>query len=72
MTMKAQSLLLDGINHMTSNLNMYGHSIENLKSPTTNRHAVDKEYFDNNYIPKNSEIDMTGNKIVNLAAGVSV
>ena len=53
MMMKAQSLLLDGTNHMTSNLNMYGHS-------------------DNNYIPKNSELDMTGNKIVNLAAGVSV
>jgi len=71
MTMKAQSLLLDGTNHMTSNLNTYGHSIENLKSPTTNRHAVNKEYVDNNYIPKNSEINMTGNNIVNLANGTN-
>jgi len=69
--MKAQSLLLDGTNHKTSNLNMYGHSIENLKTPTTNRHAVNKEYVDNNYIPKNREINMTGNNIINLANGTN-
>ena len=56
---------------MTSNLNIYGHSIENLKTPTTNRQAVNKEYVDNNYIPKNSEINMTGNNIVNLANGTN-
>ena len=71
MTMKAQTLLLDGTNHMTSNLNIYGHSIENLKTPTTNRQAVNKEHVDNNYIPKNSEINRSGNNIINLANGTN-
>ena len=51
---------------MTSNLNIYGHSIENLKTPTTNRQAVNKEYVDNNYMLKNSEINMNNHEIFNV------